>query len=64
MRDSTSNYANAHAMFKFFDWGYTSSTGKSDASGLDYVSMPSSVVSKVEGVWHSKVKAGGKSVWP
>ena len=64
VRDSTSSYANAHAMFKFFDWGYTNSTGKSDASGLDYVSMPSSVVKSVETVWHNTVKAGGKSVWP
>ena len=64
VRNSTSNYATEHAMLKFFDWGYKSSAGKSDAAGLDYVGMSSSVVSKVESVWHSKVKAGGKSVWP
>jgi len=61
VKKSTGDYATAHAMFQFWDWAYKS--GRSQASALQYVSMPLSVVKNVEKVWHSQVKAGGKAAW-
>jgi len=63
VKKSTGNYANAHAMFSFFDWAYKNGTGRADATRLQYVSMPLSVVGAVERVWHAQVKAGGKAAW-
>jgi len=63
VKKSTSNYTNAHAMLSFFDWAYRNSTGRADATRLQYVSMPLSVVGAVESVWHAQVKAGGKAAW-
>jgi phosphate transport system substrate-binding protein len=63
VKKSTNTYATAHAMFKFFDWAYKNPTAKADATRLQYVSMPASVVTAVEKVWHSQVKAGGKAAW-
>jgi len=61
VKKSTGDYATAHAMFQFWDWAYKS--GRSQASALQYVSMPLSVVKNVEKVWHAQVKAGGKAAW-
>lgn len=61
VKKSTSDFASAHAMFQFWDWAYTS--GRGDASTLQYVSMPAAVVKAVEKVWHAQVKAGGKAAW-
>jgi phosphate transport system substrate-binding protein len=63
VRKSTSNYTTAHAMFKFFDWGYKSGKALSDSASLDYVPIPSKVYKAVESVWHKQVKAGGKAAW-
>jgi phosphate transport system substrate-binding protein len=54
--------ARAKAMFKFFDWGYTS--GASSATQLDYVPIPQSVYSLVEKQVWSTVTASGSPVWP
>jgi len=58
---AASTYATIHAALQYFDWGYKS--GKADASALQYVSMPSSVVGAVEKMWHSSIKAGTKAAW-
>jgi len=63
VKKSTSNYSTAHAMFKFFDWGYKSSKAISDSASLQYVPIPSKVYGSVESVWHKQVKAGGKAAW-
>jgi phosphate transport system substrate-binding protein len=63
VKKNTSNYANAHAMLQFFDWAYRNASGRADASRLQYVSMPLTVVGAVEKVWHAQVKAAGKAAW-
>ncbi len=63
VKKSTANYTTAHAMFQWFDWAYKTPKGRGDASVLQYVSMPTSVISAVEKVWHASVKAGGKAAW-
>jgi phosphate transport system substrate-binding protein len=61
VKKSTGDYATAHAMFQFWDYAYKS--GRGAASALQYVSMPTKVVTAVEKVWHTQVKAGGKAAW-
>ena len=61
VKKSTGDYASAHGMFQFWDYAYKS--GRGAASALQYVSMPTKVVSAVEKVWHAQVKAGGKAAW-
>lgn len=46
--------ANAAAVLKFFDWAYHN--GGAMAQQLDYVPMPSSVVSLVEKTWANNIK--------
>jgi phosphate transport system substrate-binding protein len=54
--------ATGAAVLKFFDWAYHN--GGKMAEGLDYVPMPSSVVSLVEKTWAKEVKgANGETVW-
>jgi phosphate transport system substrate-binding protein len=56
------NAETAKEVLKFFDWSYHH--GSKMAEELDYVPMPSSVVSLVEHTWKSEIKdASGKSVW-
>ncbi len=62
VKKTNASYAPIHATFQYFNFGYTSTTGKADATALKYVSMPSSVVTAVKKVWHT-VKAGGKAAW-
>jgi phosphate transport system substrate-binding protein len=64
LRKSQSNKTVGHDMLGFFNWGFTSATGKADAKGLDFVSMPSKAVTKIKAVWKSSVKSGGKPCWP
>jgi phosphate transport system substrate-binding protein len=63
VKKNSANYTNAHTMFQWFDWACKSANGRSDASALQYVSMPTSVITAVEKVWHASVKAGGKAAW-
>ena len=53
--------ATAAEMFKFFDWALKNGGGM--AEDLNYVPLPDNVVSLVEDVWASQVKAGGKPAW-
>jgi len=54
--------ANGQAVLKFFDWAYHH--GGKMAKKLDYVPMPSSVVSLVEKTWAAEIKDGsGNAVW-
>ena len=54
--------ATAKAVLDFFAWSYAN--GAKMAEELDYVPMPASVVSLVEGTWKSEIKgADGKPVW-
>lgn len=52
------------ALLKFFDWGFKNSTAKTDVAKLDFVPMPSSVITKVESVWRSSVKNGSTPCFP
>lgn len=54
--------ANGAAVLKFFDWAYHN--GGAMAQELDYVPMPSSVVSLVEKTWANDIKdKSGNPVW-
>jgi phosphate transport system substrate-binding protein len=63
VKKNNKEYATTNAMLKFFDWDYKNATAKSTATRLNYVSIPSKVVSAVESVWHKQIKAGGKVAW-
>jgi phosphate transport system substrate-binding protein len=52
--------AAAGEALKFFDWAYKN--GKDQATALDYVAIPDSVVALVEKSW-SAIQAGGKPVY-
>ena len=61
-------YANAQdpassaEALKFFAWGYKN--GKQMAADLDYVPMPDSVATLIEGTWKQQIKdTGGKSLF-
>jgi len=60
---SAASYATIHAVLQYFDWAYKNGTAKADAKALQYVSMPASVVTAVEKVWHASIKAGTKAAW-
>ena len=54
--------SHGEAVLKFFDWAYHH--GGKMAKKLDYVPMPSSVVSLVEKTWGASIKdASGNAVW-
>ncbi len=63
LHKSPTNADQAKEVLKFFDWAYHN--GGKAAEELDYVPIPMTVVSLVEGVWSKDVKAGdGKAIWP
>jgi phosphate transport system substrate-binding protein len=52
----------AKQVLEFFDWSYKN--GGKMAEELDYVPMPSKVVSLVEQTWSKEIKAAdGKAIW-
>jgi phosphate transport system substrate-binding protein len=51
----------AGVALKFFDWAYKS--GKDQATALDYVAIPDSVVALIEKSWDG-ITSGGKPVFP
>ncbi|WP_175690658.1 phosphate ABC transporter substrate-binding protein PstS [Burkholderia anthina] len=53
----------AKETLKFFDWSFRNGTAAADS--LDYISLPQSVISEIEGQWKVKVKdTTGKPVAP
>ena len=64
LKKSQANKTVGHDMLGFFNWGFSTSTGKSDAKALDFVSLPKSAVTKITTVWRSSVKSSGKPCWP
>jgi phosphate transport system substrate-binding protein len=60
---SAASYTTIHSSLQYFDWAYKNATAKADAKKLQYVSMPSSVVTAAEKVWHASIKAGTKAAW-
>ena len=46
---------------KFFAWAYKD--GKETAKGLDYVSIPDSVVDLIKASWKADIQADGKPVY-
>lgn len=44
----------AKETLKFFDWSFRNGTAAADS--LDYISLPQSVISEIEGQWKVKVK--------
>ncbi|MFZ5522662.1 MAG: phosphate ABC transporter substrate-binding protein PstS [Pseudomonadota bacterium] len=52
----------AKEVLKFFDWAYAN--GDKLASDLDYVPLPSNVVTMIRNAWKSQIKdATGKAIW-
>ncbi len=64
VKKNQANKSIGHNMLGFFNWGWTSKTGKANAAALDFVSLPSGAVTKIKAKWHSSVKAGGSPCWP
>jgi len=48
------NAANSKVAFDFFRYAY--SDGKSAATALDYVPLPTSLVNRIEGYWKTEFK--------
>ncbi len=49
-------------VLKFFDWAYKN--GNKMTTGLDYASLPASVVSQIEAAWKSNIKdSSGKAIY-
>jgi phosphate transport system substrate-binding protein len=63
VRTSQKSLDTGKAMLKFFDWAYKSAKGKADAAFYQFVPMPTSVITKIEAVWHT-VAASGTPCWP
>jgi phosphate transport system substrate-binding protein len=62
MHKSQANAESAKEVLKFFDWAYKN--GGADATELDYVAMPASVVKLVQESWKANLKdASGKAIW-
>jgi len=53
---------NAHEVLKFFDWSFRN--GQKMAEELDYVPLPSALISQIESSWKKDIRDGsGKPVW-
>ena len=62
MHKSQADSAKGKEVLKFFDWSYKH--GGAAAAELDYVPMPASVVTLVQGAWKAQLKdAAGKSIY-
>ncbi len=61
MRRSQKNRVKAHAVLAFFNWAFTN--GGTMAKELDYVPIPSNVVSMIKALWSSKIRANGHAIW-
>jgi phosphate transport system substrate-binding protein len=64
VRRTQASKETGNAMLRFFDWAYRVAKAKAAARSLDFVSMPPSVVTKVEAVWRSFIKASRVPCWP
>jgi len=54
--------ANAQEVLKFFDWSFKN--GQKMAEELDYVPLPSTLISQIQGSWKTEIKDGsGKAIW-
>jgi phosphate transport system substrate-binding protein len=62
MHTDTSDAESAATALKFFDWAYAK--GDAMAEQLDYVPLPDSVVTLVEGTWKKSILSQGKPIWP
>lgn len=60
---SAEKYDAAKAMFKFWNWCLTDTSARSMATQLQYVNLPSGVITSIKSVWRNQVRAGGKVVW-
>ena len=62
MHTTQQDPAKAKEVLTFFKWSYTK--GAPMTKDLDYVAIPSSVVSQIETAWKSQMKdASGKAIW-
>ena len=62
MHKNQKNAATATSVLKFFDWAYAN--GDEMAKSLDYVPLPSEVVTLIRDAWKTKIKdAAGRPVW-
>jgi len=62
MHKSQADGAKGKEVLKFFDWSYKN--GAADATELDYVPLPASVIKLVEDAWKTNLKdASGKAIW-
>ena len=62
MQKAQDKPANAQEVLKFFDWSFKN--GQKMAEELDYVPLPTSLVSLISETWKKEIKdASGKAVW-
>ncbi|WP_206076875.1 phosphate ABC transporter substrate-binding protein PstS [Massilia horti] len=62
MHKAQADGAKGREVLKFFDWSFKN--GQTAATELDYVPLPSSVVSLVQGAWKAQLKdASGKAIY-
>jgi phosphate transport system substrate-binding protein len=62
MHKAQGDAAKGKEVLKFFDWSFKN--GGASAAELDYVPLPASVVSLVQGVWKAQLKdASGKAIY-
>jgi phosphate transport system substrate-binding protein len=62
MHKSQAQAAKGQEVLKFFDWSFKNGAGA--AAELDYVPLPASVVTLVQGAWKVQLKdAGGKAIY-
>ena len=60
MQKKTDNAKNSAEVLKFFDWALTK--GQAQASALEYIPLPDSVVGKIKESWKQITDASGKAV--
>jgi phosphate transport system substrate-binding protein len=62
MHKAQADAAKGREVLKFFDWSFKN--GATAAAELDYVPMPASVVSLIQGAWKAQLKdASGKAIY-
>lgn len=54
--------AAARGVLAFFAWAW--SRGAATAARLGYVPLPARAVRRIERLWHARIRAGGKALWP
>jgi len=64
VRREQPSVARGNALLEFFDSCYHDRSAAEAAAALNYVTMPASVVEKIEEAWAKSITAGGRPCWP